>query len=237
MAMFQGSDTYRAAGEMPRAVQTGEPTAETVFGTAFFEHLARDPQRNAAFNQAMGAGAAARAAAAAAYDWSDAAVVADIGGGNASVLTGVLRAHEHLSGVVFDQPHAVAQAQPIIETAGLTERCATAAGDFFTDALPSADVYVLAQILHDWDDDQALTILRNCRRAVAPDGRLLLLEQVMPDGDTPSYAKLLDLMMLVLLGGKERTESEWRNLLAAGGFGLLEITPKPATNLIEAAPA
>ena len=236
MAMFQGSDTYRAAGEMLRAVQTGEPTAQTVFGTSFFEHLARDPQRNAVFNQAMGGGAAARAAAAAAYDWSDAAVVADIGGGNGSVLIGVLRAHEHLSGVVFDQPHVVAQAQPIIEAAGLTERCATAAGDFFTDALPSADVYVLAQILHDWDDDQALTILRNCRRAVAPGGRLLLLEQVMPDGDTPSYAKLLDLIMLVLLGGKERTESEWRNLLAAGGFGLLEITPRPATNLIEAAP-
>lgn len=96
---------------------------------------------------------------------------------------------------------------------------------------------MLAQILHDWEDEQALAILRNCRRSIAPGGRLLLLEQVMPDGDTPSYAKLLDLVMLVLLGGKERTESEWRELLEEGGFELLAITPRPATNLIEAAPA
>ena len=238
MAMFQGSDTYVAAGQMLRAVQTGQPTAATVFGMSFFEHLESDPERNAIFNQAMGGGAGARAAAAAVdFDWSGSSVVADIGGGNGSLLIGVLGAHEHLNGVVFDQPHVVAQAQPIIEAAGLTERCATVGGDFFTDALPAADVYVLAQILHDWDDAQALTILRNCRRSIAQAGRLLLLEQVMPDGDTPSYAKLLDLIMLVLLGGKERTESEWRVLLQAGGFELLKITPRPATNLIEAAPA
>jgi len=131
----------------------------------------------------------------------------------------------------------VAEAQPVIETAGLADRCATAGGDFFTDALPGADVYVLAQILHDWDDEQALAILRNCRRSIMPGGRVLLLEQVMPDGDAPSYAKLLDLIMLVLLGGKERTQTEWRELLGAGGFELVDITPAPATNLIEAAPA
>lgn len=237
MAMFQGSDTYLAAAQMLQAVQTGQPTAEAVFGMSFFEHLASDPVRDAVFNQAMGGGAGARAAAAVDFDWSGSSVVADIGGGNGSLLIGVLGAHEHLNGVVFDQPHVVAQAQPMIEAARLTERCATVGGDFFTDALPAADVYVLAQILHDWDDAQALTILRNCRRSIAHGGRLLLLEQVMPDGDTPSYAKLLDLIMLVLLGGKERTESEWRVLLHAGGFELLEITPRPATNLIEAAPA
>ena len=237
MAMFQGSDTYLAAGRMLQAVQTAQPTAEAVFGMSFFEHLARDPERSAVFSQAMGAGAGARAAAALAFDWSGASVVADIGGGNGSVLIGILGAHEHLTGVVFDQPHVVEQARPIIGAAGLTERCATAGGDFFKDPLPAADVYVLAQILHDWDDEQALTILRNCRSSITPGGRLLLLEQVMPDGDTPSYAKLLDLIMLVLLGGKERTEREWRVLLQAGGFDLLEITPRPATNLIEVAPA
>lgn len=237
MAMFQGSDTYAAAGQMLRAVQTGEPTAETVFGMPFFEHLAADPERNACFNQAMGGGAGARAAAARDFDWSRVSVVADIGGGNGSVLCGVLGAHEHLRGVLFDQPHVVATAQPVIAAAGLSERCTIAGGDFFADPLPAADVYVMAQILHDWDDERSLTILRNCRRSIAPGGRLLLLEQVMPDGDTPSYAKLLDLIMLVLLGGKERTESEWRALLAEGGFELLEITPRPATNLIEAAPA
>lgn len=118
MAMFQGSETYLAAGQMLRAVQTEQPTADAVFGRSFFEHLAADPERNAVFNQAMGGGAGARAAAAVEFDWSGSSVVADIGGGNGSVLIGVFGSHEHLSGVVFDQPHVVAQAQPIIEAAG-----------------------------------------------------------------------------------------------------------------------
>ena len=131
----------------------------------------------------------------------------------------------------------VAQARPLIEEASLSDRCETAAGDFFTDALPRADVYVLAQILHDWDDERARAILRNCGRSIADDGRLLVVEQVLPEGDEPSYGKLLDLIMLVVLGGKERTRSEWPALLGAGGFELVGITPGPLTSLIEAAPA
>jgi hypothetical protein len=237
MAMFQGSDTYVAAGEMLRSVRTGEPAAETVFGTPFFEHLARDAERSDVFNRAMGGGAAARAAAALQHDWSSASVVADIGGGNGSLLSAVLDTQPHLRGVVFDLPHVVAEARPLIEAAGLGERCETVGGDFFADVLPSADVHILAQILHDWDDERAVAILRNCRGSIAEDGRLLVVEQVLPEGDEPSYAKLLDLIMLVLLGGKERTESEWRALLEQGGFELLGTATGPATSLIEAAPA
>jgi hypothetical protein len=237
MAMFQGSDTYLAAGEMLRSVRTAEPAAETVFGMPFFERLARDSERSDVFNRAMGGGTAARAAVVLRHDWSGASVVADIGGGNGSLLSAVLKAQPHFRGVVFDLPHVVADARPVIEAAGLADRCETVGGDFFTDSLPNADVYILAQILHDWDDERAVAILRNCRRSIADGGRLLVVEQVLPEGDEPSYAKLLDLIMLVLLGGKERTESEWRALLQQGGFELLDTATGPATSLIEASPA
>jgi hypothetical protein len=237
MAMLQGTDTYLAAGEMLRSVRTAKPAAETVFGMPFFERLARDSERSEVFNRAMGGGAAARAAAALGHDWSGASVVADIGGGNGSLLSAVLDAQPHLRGVVFDLPHVVAEAQPVIEAAGLDDRCEAVGGDFFTDVLPSADVYILAQILHDWGDERAVAILRNCRRSIAEGGRLLVVEQVLPEGDEPSYGKLLDLIMLVLLGGKERTESEWRALLEQGAFELLETATGPATSLIEAASA
>ena len=202
-----------------------------------FEHLAANPEASDIFNRAMAGGAAGRAATALGYDWSAASVVADIGGGNGKLLTAVLDAHPHLQGVVFDLPHVVADARPLIDKAGLSDRCETAAGDFFTDALPRADVYILAQILHDWDDERAVAILRNCRRSIADDGRLLILEQVLPDGDEPSYGKLLDMIMLLLLGGKERTRSEWAALLQEGGFELVAITPGPLTSLIQTSPA
>ena len=237
MAMFQGSDTYRAAAAMLRSVQTGEPAAEAVFGMPFFEHLERNSEQGDVFNRAMAGGAAGRARVALGYDWSKAAVVADIGGGNGSTLAAVLDAQAHLRGVVFDLPHVVAEARRVIESAGLAERCETVGGDFFTDDLPGADVYVLAQIIHDWDDEHAVAILRNCRRSITEGGRLLVLEQVLPQGDEPSYAKVLDVIMLLVLGGKERTESEWRALLREGGFELRDITPGSATNLIEAVPA
>ncbi len=166
------------------------------------------------------------------FDWSGASIVADIGGGNGSLLSFVLDAQRQLRGLVFDLPHVVAEAGPVIEAAGLSGRCETVGGDFFTDALPGADIYVLAQILHDWDDEHAVEILRNCRRSIAGAGRLLVLEQMLPEGDEPSYAKLLDLIMLVVLGGRERTEAEWRALLREGGFQLLEITPGPTASLI-----
>ena len=237
MAMQQGSPTYLAAGEMLRAVQTGEPVAEAVFGMSLFEHLAANPEASDIFNRAMAGGAGGRAAVALGYDWSAASVVADIGGGNGKLLTAVLDANAHLQGVVFDLPHVVADARALIEEAGLSDRCETAAGDFLTDALPRADVYILAQILHDWDDERAVAILRSCRRSIGDGGRLLVVEQVLPDGDEPSYGKLLDLIMLLLLGGKERTRSEWPALLQEGRFELVSITPGPLTNLIEASPA
>ena len=123
MAMQQGSPAYLAAGEMPRAVRTGEPVAEAVLGMPLFEYLAANPEASDIFNRAMAGGATGRAAAALGYDWSSASIVADIGGGNGALLTAVLDAHAHLRGVVFDLPHVVADARPVIEDRGLADRC------------------------------------------------------------------------------------------------------------------
>ena len=234
LAMHQGGGPYLAAGEMLRSVRTGHAAAERVFGMPFFEYLASDPEASDVFNRAMGSGTSAPDVAVG-YDWGKASVVADIGGGNGTLLSAVLGAHAHLQGVVFDLPHVAAEARLVLEKAGLSDRCEVVGGDFFSDALPGADVHVLARVLHDWDDEQATAILRNCRRSIAEDGRLLMVELVLPTGDEPSYGKLLDLIMLTLVGGRERTEVEWRALMQAGGFELVSVTSSAATSLLEAA--
>jgi O-methyltransferase domain len=236
LALQQGGPAYRASGEMLEAVRTGKPVAQKVFGMPFFDYLAADTAASEVFNRAMADGASTPAAALG-YDWGHAGLVADIGGGNGTLLAAVLAVHPHLRGVVLDLPHVVAEAPPVLEQAGVADRCETLGADFFADDLPPADTYVLARILHDWDDERAAAILRNCRRSIAGNGRVLIVEQVMPAGNEPTYAKLVDLIMLTMAGGKERTEGEWRSLLAEGGFELVGITGDPATCLIEAAPA
>jgi hypothetical protein len=237
LALQQGGPAYLAAAHMPDCVRTGESAAETALGAPLFEYLAAHPEASEIFNRAMAGGAGVRAAVALDRDWSDTSVVADIGGGNGALLAGLLGAHPHLRGIVFDLPHVASQAGPVLDETGVSDRCEIVGGDFFADALPPADAYVLAQILHDWDDERAVEIVRNCRRSISPAGRLLVLEQVLPEGDEPSYARAIDLIMLVIAGGKERTRSEWEALLRAGGFELLEVTASPAACLIEAAPA
>ena len=236
-AMFWASEPYRVAGELLAVVRTGEPAAERVLGMPFFDHLAEDPAASDTFNRAMAGGAGARATAALEHDWAGHATVADIGGGDGSLLRVLLAAHPHLRGVVFDLPHVAAEAERAFAAAGLGGRATAVGGDFFADAVPPADVHVLAQILHDWDDDRAIAILRGSRAALAGHGRLLVIELIVPDGDDPSFAKELDLLILTLVGGRERSEPEWRALLRAGGFDLVSITPVAGTNLLEAVPA
>jgi hypothetical protein len=215
----------------------GRARRRSLLGKPFFEYLTTDGEASEIFNRAMAGGARARLAAALEHDWSGASVVADIGGGNGALLSAILPAQQHLRGVVFDLPHVVAEARPVIEAAGLAGRCELVGGDFFEDALPGADAYLVAQVLHDWDDQRAVAILRNCRRSIADGGRLLVLELILPEGDQPSYAKVIDLIMLTLLGGRERTLAEWDSLLREGGFKLVGVTTKPAASLVEGAPA
>jgi SAM-dependent methyltransferase len=231
LAIIRGSEFYRCWAEALEAFRTGEPVFERVYGSAFFKYLTEHPDRGAVFDQAMAEKTRERLAALAGYDWSWVERVADIGGGNGTALATVLRSAPHLQGVLFDLPSVVQPAGSVLEATGVRERCEIVGGDFFNDPLPSADVLILSQILHDWDDERADAILANCRRAVPIGGRLLLVEGVIQDGSEPDFLKLLDLHMLVMLGGKERTESEWRALLTAAGFRLARVMP---TGLIEA---
>lgn len=236
LVLMNGSEIYRAWGDALYSVQTGRSAFEHLYGKQHFAYLTENPDAAGIFNQAMAGGVPARAAVLQGFDWHAARTVADIGGGNGTLLARLLAANGDLSGIVFDLPHAADGARSVIDAAGLAGRCEFIAGDFFTDRLPRADVYLLAQVLHDWDDADAATILRNCRRSLPDRGRLLLLEAIIPAGSDPSPVKVIDLQMLVVPGGRERTEAEWRALLEDGGFELRGIVTGGPANLIEALP-
>lgn len=234
LAVMLGSEHYRAWADAMHSFVTGEPAFPHVHGNEFFEYLSRNPESSKVFDNAMAAGARGRAAALVEFDWTGVERVADIGGGNGAALAAVLAAHRGLRGVLFDLPTVVEGAAAVLSAAGVQERCDVIAGDFFADDLPRADVYILSQILHDWNDERAGAILENCRRSLTEHDRLLLVERVLEDGPDSGFDKLFDLHMLVLVGGKERTETEWRGLLAEHRFELERITD---TGLVEARPA
>ena len=234
LAIWRGSELYRCWADATHAIRTGEPVFERVYGRTFFEYMTEHPERGAVFDRAMAEKTRERLAALVSYDWAVAERVADIGGGNGTAIATVLRAAPHLHGVLFDLPTVVESADAVLEKAGVRERCEIIGGDFFGDPLPTADILILSQVLHDWNDDRAAAILANCRRAVHDGGRLLLVEGVIPEGPDPDFIKLLDLCMLLLFGSKERTEDDWRALLANARFRLTRRLP---TGLIEARPA
>jgi ubiquinone/menaquinone biosynthesis C-methylase UbiE len=173
-----------------------------------------------------------------AYDFSVFTKIVDVGGGNGSTLCAILDRHPDARGTLFDLPGVIARARPEVENLGLSNRVDFVAGDFFQAAPPSgADAYVLRHIIHDWDDDRARQILRNVRRAMGPDGRLLLVDAVIPPGNEPCFAKLLDLTMLVSPGGEERTAEEFAALLKTAGFRLNQIIPTATgDSIVEALP-
>jgi SAM-dependent methyltransferase len=236
LAIAMGSEQYLAWSEALHSFITGEPGFDRAHGRPYFEFLAEHPEASTVFNRAMAARMRARVDALISFDWGNHMRVADIGGGSGTAITAVLSANPHLQGVLFDLPTVVEEAHAILEHAGVAERCETVGGDFFTDPLPPADAYVLTQILHDWNDERAGAILRNCRRSIPDNGRLLVVDGVVPPGPEPAFLKHLDLHMLVLVGGKERTEQEWHDLLGAGAFEIERITPAGPTNLIGARP-
>jgi SAM-dependent methyltransferase len=234
IAIAMGAEQYRGWSEALHSFVTGEPGFDREYGHSYFTYLAQHPDASAVFNRAMAAGIRARVEALIAFDWSKQARIADIGGGSGTAIASVLAANPHLHGVLFDLPNVVKEADGILEQAGVSDRCEIVSGNFFTDPLPPADAYVLAQVLHDWNDDRAAAILRNCRRSIADGGRLLVVEGVVPSGSEPGFLKHLDLHMLVLVGGKERTEEEWHALLAAEAFEIASIATAGPANLIEA---
>ncbi len=152
-------------------------------------------------------------------------MVADIGGGNGSQISQILQKQPDLKGILFDLPHVIERANGNIQSAGLSDRCDLVGGSFFESVPDGADIYMMRHIIHDWDDEKCLTILKNCHQAMPPEGKLLVVESVIPPGNEPFGGKLLDLVMLLIPGGKERTEVEYRDLFAKAGFELTQVIP------------
>jgi len=237
VVMLGEAESWRSWGEVMHSVRTGEPAFDKVFGTSQFDYLAGHPDAARNFDAAMAERSAAEDdAVLAAWTFPSAGKVVDIGGGRGTLLSAVLRAHPQLHGVVFDLAHVIERARPAFAGQRLGSRLQGAPGDFFADELPrDAQVYMLKKVIHDWDDARALAILKACSRAMAPGATLLLIEPVIAPGNEPSFAKLLDLFMLVWPGGRERTESEHVSLLAGAGLELRNgVATTSALSILEA---
>lgn len=233
--MFGEEWIWRPWGELLFNVQTGSPAFEHVFGMGLFEYFAQRPEagRIASANFAEGTNLTAMAVAQA-YDFLGFHTLVDVGGGQGALIAAILKANPHLRGILFDLPRVIEGAKRFVETEDIGGRCEVVAGDFFESVPSACDAYILKWILHDWDDERAVTILKNCRRVMRKEGKVLVVESVVPPGNEPSYAKLSDLLMMVMAGGRERTEAEYGDLFAAAGFTLTNIlptTPTPAFNL------
>ncbi|MDQ3946597.1 MAG: hydroxyneurosporene methyltransferase, partial [Actinomycetota bacterium] len=217
--------------------RTGERADEKVWGTGMFEYLAKHPEEGAIFDAAMtDFGRQFTGAIMAAYDFSGIRRLVDVAGGHGFFLTCVLMANPSMRGVLFDQAHVIDGARAALGEAGLLERCELVAGDFFESVPAGADAYSFKWIIHDWPEEQGLRILRNARAAIPADGKLLLLECVLPEGDEPHFGKVLD-VFLMPLGGIERTQSEYADLLARAGFRLARVVPTGSPmSVIEAVP-
>jgi hypothetical protein len=227
-----------AWGNLAHSIRTGENAFTALNGEDVWTWRGRDPEEASAFNRAMAsASAPVGPALAAAYDFDEIETVADIGGGSGTLLAAILAAHPRLRGILFDQAAVVAEAAPILERAGVANRTEVVGGDFFS-AVPPADAYVMKAILHDWSDADSLRILHTIRSGAAPTARLLIVERVLGGPNDDLDGKLMDLHMLVMPGGRERTLGEWRDLFAAGGWALAGTRPLVGGwQLIEGAPA
>src|SRR5262249_3738595 len=223
-ALYHGGETLDMFRHMLDTVRTGTPVPELLHGKTRWELLAEEPEEAELFNGVMRTRAHALAAVALSLAWDGVRTVVDVGGGMGGGLFPLLAAEPHLRGTLFDLPQVEAEARAAIETADLNERCIFACGDFFESLPPGADAYILSNILHDWDDLSAARILATCRSAVRADSRFVVLENLLPPGDDPDPVKTLDLQMLVVLGGRERTYDEYDRLLADAGFTITYVT-------------
>jgi hypothetical protein len=222
--------------ELMYSVQTGKPGFEKMVGMPIFDWFADHPEEASLFNETMvGIHGAEPAAVAAAYDFSGMKTIVDVGGSTGNLLLTILERNPEARGILFDMPHVVRDAPPVIKARGLTDRVSIEPGSFFESVPSGGDAYMLSHIIHDWSEDQCLTIFGNCRRVMNPDTRLLIIEMVLPAGNTPHPGKMLDMMMLVGPGGRERTADEYGELLDKAGLRLTRVVPtESAVSVVEA---
>ena len=238
-----GDMTWQLWSDFLESVHTGHAVIERVFGKNVFERHAENSEDSTLFSEAMAAFTAALSPPLiAAYDFSLFKCVADIGGGTGRLLADILTANPEVEGILFDLPDVSTAAPPLLEASGVAGRCKLVAGNFFESVPAGADAYLLKHILHDWDDARAIAIISNCRKAMARNATLLIVERVMPERaeqGRAAEAYLVDLEMLVHTpGGRERTESEFRAILSAAGFATMRVVPTTTpVSVIEARPA
>lgn len=238
-AVFIGQTEYWMAwGYLLNSVHTGEHAFQRAHGMNTWEYYERHPEAGTAFDLAMTSRSRRQANAVLnACDFGRFACVIDVGGGRGAFLAEILAKHQSTRAVLFDQPHVVAGAEQMLRAFGVVDRCQIVGGDFFKTVPDGGDAYVLKFILHDWEDEQATAVLRNCRRAMTPNGRLLVIESEIGPPNEGATAKFLDLTMLVHTGGRERTRDEWMALFGAAGFRLEGATPTEAqVSIIEGVP-
>jgi hypothetical protein len=237
-ALMMGGYAFQPWGELLHSVTTGETAFDHVHGMGFFDYLGRHPEEGRLFDESMTNFSGPEIAGiVSAYDFSEIGTLVDIAGGHGSLLSAILKANPAMKGVLADMPAVIEGARRHIEASNLADRCTAAPINFFESVPAGADAYLMKHIIHDWDDRRSNTILKNCHRAMAGKGKLLLAETVMVSGNHPEFGKWLDLAMLVYAGGCERTEEQYRDLLAAGGFKLTRIVPTESPlSVIEAVP-
>jgi hypothetical protein len=221
-----GEEHYPAWGELLHSVKTGKIAFDRAFGMPVWKFFEQNPENAKTFNDAMtGMTLAVNDAVLSSYDFSSITKIVDVGGGHGSLIASILKANPQMKGVLFDALSVAEGAQNRIEAEGIADRCEVVSGDFFQSVPVGGDAHILKWIIHDWDDERSITILRNCHRAMTENGKLLLVEAVVPRGSEPHFSKFIDLNMLVMTGGRERTEDEYRTLLEASGFKLTTIIP------------
>jgi hypothetical protein len=223
----RGDLYYRAAAGLFEAVQDGSVAFERIHGSGFFDYLGRHPESGSTFQTSQEERARREASAVVAdYDFTGFDCLVDVGGGHGVMLAAILTAAPHLRGTLLDLPPVVKRARAELERAGLSGRCDCIAGDFFETVPAGGDAYLLSRIVHDWDDQSALAILRRCRKAMRPGNTLLLVEAVLPERARQAPAAIrMDLHMLTLMRGRERTEAGFERLLATAGFRVRRIVP------------
>jgi O-methyltransferase/methyltransferase family protein len=211
------------------SVKTGNPAFDHVFGMPAFDHVGTHPEAAKLLNEAMTSLSIVEArAVVTAYDFHSVRTVVDVGGGQGSLLAAILKANSNTRGVLFEMPHALESARRLLEQQGVGSRCDLVGGDFFAEVPKGGDIYIMKRVLHDWDDDRSIRILRNCRQGLSNHGKVLVVDVVVGAPNASVFAKFLDLQMLALTGGRERTAREFAKLYERAGLQLTRIVPTAA---------
>lgn len=225
LALFYGNEVHQAYGRLISSVRTGEPSFDEVFGHTLWEHLRDYPETGEAFRTGMGASSwQEQLPLPHTYDFTGIERLVDVGGGEGTMLASILHERPEMTGVLVELPGGIDRTKRHFNSAGVADRVSLVEGSGF-DALPTGDGYLISCVLHALSDESSLRVLNRIRDAITPDGRLIILERIVAPGDLPGLAKFLDLTMMVMNGGKERTEEEWHELLAAASFKLSRIVP------------